>query len=321
SQSGALVYLRGNAGRAWTVAWLDESGKAQDLLPPAAYSSPHVSPDGKRLAMGMPSGQLWSIFVFESQRGTLSRLSWLPQDARNPIWTPDGKHIVFGGDSLEWIRSDGASGPVSLVRGKSVLIAQTFSPDGRRLVYSEISPRGDSDVSILELDTADPDRPRVLSKEPLIATAASEKDAEFSLDGRWLAFTSDQTGRNEIHVQAYPGHGDAVSQGKWQISNGGGQFPRWSRTTRELFFETPDQRIMVAAYRTEGESFVAERPRPWTGTRILAPSFSPNFDVSPDGKHMAVFPRPEAAKDESGMVQAAFLLNFSDELRRRIPPH
>jgi serine/threonine-protein kinase len=164
----------------------------------------------------------------------------------------------------------------------------------------------------MPLDLSDPERPKPGKAEPfLVEPQIVEVDPAFSPDGTFLAYASNESGPNEVFVRPFPGPG-----GKWKISTAGGKFPAWSRTTRELFFLGGDDRIMVVSYATEGNSFSAGRPRPWSPTQVRRDGVRQNFDVSADGKR--VFPRP-AAEQAEGSLHAAFLLNFFDEVRRRIP--
>jgi hypothetical protein len=106
----------------------------------------------------------------------------------------------------------------------------------------------------------------------------------------------------------------------WPISTGGGRYPIWSRKSRELFYETLDGHIMVVAYSASADSFAADKPRLWSNTQIREPAGMWNLDLAPDGKRFAVFLRPEVASEQKGSVHVTFLLNFLDELRRRVPP-
>ena len=136
------------------------------------------------------------------------------------------------------------------------------------------------------------------------------------LDGRWIAYTSDESGSYEVYVRPYP---ETAAGGKWQISSGGGQVPVWSREGKNLFFETPDNRIAVAGYTAQGKSFLASKPRVWSDKQIYAPTSDVNFDVSPDGKKIAAMFFQPSPGDADGAVHAAFLVNFFAELRRKAP--
>ena len=135
----------------------------------------------------------------------------------------------------------------------------------------------------------------------------------FSPDGRWLAYWSNETGRQEVCVRPFPGPG-----GKWQISTGGGNYPTWSRTKHELFYGTPSAQIMVAPFTVEGDSFRAEKPRLWSDGRFSVRSTTRSFDLHPDGERFALAP---AAQTPGGAKQdhLTFIFNFLDELRRLAP--
>ena len=135
----------------------------------------------------------------------------------------------------------------------------------------------------------------------------------FSPDGRWLAYASIESGRTEVYVRPFPGPG-----GKWQISTGGGNYPTWSRTKRELFYGTSNGQIMVAAFTVEGDSFRAEKPRLWSEGRYMTRGSSRMFDLHPDGERFALAP---AAQAPGGAKQdkVVFIFNFFDELRRIAP--
>jgi serine/threonine-protein kinase len=171
----------------------------------------------------------------------------------------------------------------------------------------------------LPLDISDPERPKPGKPELFLRTPFNEAEPAFSPDGRWIAYTSSESGSNEVYVRPFPG-GASSGSGKWQISNGGGH-PIWSRDGRELFYETPDNRIMAATYTAKGDSFAADKPRSWSNTQImdLFGTGIWNLDLSPDGKRFAAIPRPEATAEQKRSVHVMVLLNFFDELRRRVP--
>jgi hypothetical protein len=134
-----------------------------------------------------------------------------------------------------------------------------------------------------------------------------------------IAYASTTSGVSELFVRPFPAGGSSGS-GQWLISVGGGQFPIWSRHRQELFYEGLDNRIMAAGYSAKGNSFSAEKPHPWSNTQLLDLAVDWNLDLAPDGnRFVVVLPRTESAGETKNSVHVTFLLNFFDEVRRRIP--
>ena len=321
SGPGMLVYRTGKASaKSYPVSWLDKSGKTQPLIAtPGLYLTPRFSPDGQRLALAQTAGSKEGIFVYDLQRDTMSRLTFDTQQTRNPTWSPDGKHIVFrfvsaGGYGLGWMRSDGAGETQRLLDSKNVVIPYSFFPDGRRLTYYERDTENGWDLWTLPLVVSDPDHPKPGKPEVFLRTSSSERYPAVSPDGRWIAYQSNESGRDEVYVRPFPGPG-----GKWQISNTGGMFPIWSHNGRELFFQNLDNRILVTEYEVKNESFAASKPRVWSDQQLRDLGGALNYDLTPDGNRFAVLPNLNAPVEEKGDVHVTFLLNFFDELRRRVP--
>jgi serine/threonine-protein kinase len=310
----------------WPVAWMDGTGKTTPLLAaPGLYANPRFSPDGKRLVLtvgseGRGSGE---IGVYDWQRDSMTRLTFTQTSVR-PVWTPDGKQIAFstqapGASSIRLIRADGAGEARLLLESKGDLDPYSFSPDGQRLAFAE--PDVDTRVHLwtLPLDVSDPEHPKPGKPELFFHTTFNETEPAFSPDGRWIAYTSDESGRAEVYVRPSPGGAPSAS-GRWQISTEGGLHPIWSRDGRELFYETSDNRIMAATYTAKADSFAADKPRLWSNTQILNTVEEQwNLDLAPDGKRFAVFLRQKATGEQKGSVHVTVLLNFFDELRRRVP--
>ena len=137
----------------------------------------------------------------------------------------------------------------------------------------------------------------------------------FSPDGRWIAYRSNESGSEEIYVRPYP-----QRSGKWLVSTGGGLYQIWSNNGRELFYQTLDNHIMAVDYVVNGDSFIPGKPRVWSDKKLYSAGITTNWALAPDGKRFAVFLPPEVAGAETGSVHVTFLLNFFDELRRRLPP-
>lgn len=326
SRNGRFVYLSGKApAGTWTMAWLDSAGKTQPLLAsPGIYYEPRFSPDGKRLAFS--SGRT-DIETYDWGRETRTRLTFATQAVNNcPVWTPDGKHLVFVSEgaskfSLHWIRADGAGEAQLLLESKNSLGPYSFSPDGKRLAYSQQNAETGSDLWTLPLDTSDPEHPKPGKPELFLRTPFKALDPSFSPDGRWISYSSTESGRREVFVRPFPG-GGASGAGRWQISTGGGRFPIWSRDGRELFYGGLDNRIMAAAYTAKGDSFAAGKPRPWSNPQLLENNghwlLDVAPDVAPDGRRFVVALRADSAGQPKSSVHVTFLLNFFDEVRRRV---
>jgi serine/threonine-protein kinase len=310
SGAGTLVYLAGkSSAQTMRLAWLGSAGMMQPLAArPGAYQTLRISPDGKKAAFSDGA----SILVYDTERDTTTRLT-SAENAFGPVWTPDGSHIIFrGAGTIYWIRSDGAGGPQQLPNDQDLPLAWSFSPDGGRLAYSTRDSETGFNLWTLPLDLTDPDHPKPGKPEPLLATPADEAAPRFSPDGRWIAYRSNESGTYEIYVRPFP----AGNGSEWPISDGGGLFAFWSRNGRELFYETIDGRIMVTEYRVTGDSFAPGKPRLWSDRLGFSPGLA-NIDLAPDGKRFIVFSNADSLNAPPRIV---FLLNFFDELKRRIPP-
>jgi serine/threonine-protein kinase len=316
SRTGTIVYLSGKSSRTtWPVAWLDSAGKTQTLIAtPGLYFTPRFSPDGNRLALSVNSNKGRDIYSYDWRHDTMPRLTFTGRANVLPVWTPDGRHIAYASsDGLWWVRADGAGEPQRLLETQRPVFTNSFSPDGRSLSYSETAPGTEVDIWILPLDLSDAERPKPGKPEPFLRTPANEAFSAFSPDGHWIAYTSDETGQIEVYVRPFPGPG-----GKWQVSTGGGSVPIWSNDGRELFYASLDERIMVTEYVVKGDSFSNTKPRLFSDIQIND-NGNRYFDVHPDGKRFAVFPRLEAGTEKQGNLHITFMLNFADELRRIAP--
>jgi serine/threonine protein kinase len=281
SASGTLVYLAGGPdvfnSRAVEVS---RTGEITDLpLPPRPYSMVEPSPDGKHLAMRIDggNGQIW---VYDLERGTLSRITreW---DADFPAWHPDGESVAYvlsKGEASEivQVRSDGTAEPEVLWSGGFNISYPNWAPDGQSLLFSDVAPNTGTDLWALHLDGKPP--------IPYLQTPADEADAVISPDGNWLAYTSNESGRNEIYVQAYP-----VPGRRWQISAQGGTSAIWSPADGELLFKNGDE-IMAVAVRLDA-GFHAGIPRAlFKLPNVARGDDTRSFSVARDGRYLAILP-------------------------------
>ncbi len=314
SGHGIFVYMSGNsAAHASKINWLDSTGGMQPLITaPGQYATPRLSPDGRRLAF-VKGGD---VFVADSERNTLTQVTFTGR-AAIPVWATDGKHIAFslGGNAggIGWIRSDGAGDARTLLESAGTATPWSFAPDGR-LAFFQRNPGPGLTVWTAPLDLSDPDRPQLGKPESAWHAKGDDYLPRFSPDGRWIAYRSNESGINEIYVRPFP----ASRGGKLQISSGGGMYALWAGNRRELFYQTGDNRIMALDYKVEGDSFLPGKPHVWYDQPLFYAGTS-NLDLAPDGKRFVVLALPETVPGEKGTVHVTMLLNFLDELKRRIP--
>jgi serine/threonine-protein kinase len=319
SNTGTVAYRVGKpTGSTYLVVTLDSSGKTEPLVPELGnYFMPRFSPDGKRLALSVTAGKGTDINVWDTQREAMSHLTFNGQENANPVWSPDGKHIVFhtaaNGGAMMWVRADGAGDAQTLYHSKSFMWPSSFSPDGRRLAFSEQSAESNVDVWTLPLDLADPEHPKAGKPEKFWASPQVDAVPMFSPNGHWIAYFSNEDGQGDIFVRPFPGPG-----GVWQISVGGGTYPFWSPDGKQLFYKGAANRVWVVDYSVKGDTFTPGKPREWspTATRTAGGNQLVPIDLAPDGKHFAIFPVTQG-EEEKGSAHVTFLFNFFDELRRR----
>ncbi len=320
SQTGTLVYAPGGeSGDEVSIFWMDSKGKTEPLLnTPGDYYGPRFSPDGKGLALDIEDENGVDVWIYELERETLSRLTFDEGYDRFPVWTPDGQRVTFASDrhggvpNIYWKRADGSGEIVRLTTSTNHQEPWSWSPDSRFLAFMEINPQTKRDIWMLPMEEdgaggVKPGQPTVFLNTPF-----SEKAPTFSPDGRWLAYSSLESGRREVYVRPFPGPG-----GRWQISTGGGLFPTWSENGRELFYRTLDSRIKVVTYSVEGDSFRAGTPRLWSERQFTYREVFLNFDLHPDGKRFAVLKGAEDTAAQE-VTHVNLILNWFEEVRRRV---
>jgi serine/threonine-protein kinase len=316
SNDGAMVYLPGNSGAdSVPVLWIDHTGQKQPLLanPGGRPQTPRVSPDGKLLALAVNG----NLSVYDPARGLATRLTFPPDTGIYPIWMPDAKHIIFtgqGGSGIYWARSDGSGKPEKIYEGNTA-IAQSVSPDGKVLALHQAGQA--RDLYTMPLDLTDPDHAKAGKPTPFLITPGADVDPAFSPDGRWLVYASSESGTFHVFVRPFPEGANGAGQA--QISSTPGRFPLWSRTKKEIYYVTLDGHIMMTPYVINGRAFAPGRPELWSQATIGLTGVGIPWDIAPDGKRFVVFPGVEMAGGEKANLHATFLLNFFDELRRKLP--
>jgi serine/threonine-protein kinase len=322
SDRGTLAYVPGATIRPeFSIDWLDRAGKREPLRSvPGDYTNIRFSPDGRTLAIDIRESNNWDVWVYEWERDNLSRLTFDAGEDTRAVWTPDGSRITFASTradektpNLYWQRADGTGEAERLSVSDSIQSPESWHPSGKFLSFNEVSLQtGTQDIMILPMEGNEAAGWKPGKPTPFLNAPFHEGQAEFSPDGRWLAYQSDETGTNEIYVRPFPGPG-----GKRQVSNEGGIHPAWSRTRLELFYSTEDQRIMVVPYAIDGGSFRSEKPRLWSEGPFAVRPGARSLDPHPDGERFAVLANPQAEVTHNKVV---FILNFFDELRRIAPP-
>jgi Tol biopolymer transport system component len=304
SPQGSLVYVSAPGGAQATerrLMWVSRNGTEQSLaVPDREYQTPRLSPDGRTVAVDI-ADQVWLI---DLSRETLTRLTFEGENG-HPSWSPDGKRITFQSNetTLFWQLADGSGARERLTASEYVKRADSWSPDGGLLALTQFDPSTGRDIWVLRLSD------RV--SQPFLRTPSNESAPRFSADGRWLAYISDESGRNEVYVQPYPGPG-----GKWQISTEGGTEPVWNRNGRELFYRSGSKMMVVEI--TTQPSFAFGSPRMLFEGEQYVPSTGPypypfaNYDVSPDGQRFLMITK-------ESKPQINVVLNWFEELKRRVP--
>jgi serine/threonine-protein kinase len=309
SISGMLLYRKGRTEGLRTLHWLDSNGRTESFgLEPAVYQFPRVSPDGSRLIWMMNQGPSADLWVFDWRSGRRTRLTDGQDVYSYPVWSPDGQYVVFSSSKgIVWTRADGGK-PQPLLVSKAVEMPTSFTPDGKRLVFSELNSTGGL-IRIVPLD-GESGQLRAATPEFFLQTSALRFPA-FSPDGRWLAYADAESGGYEVYVRAFPDKG-----ARWLISNGGGTMPLWSRNGYELFYRNEDSQIMVVTYSVNGDTFVADKPRLWSEKRLANTGLTPPFDLAPDGKKFIVLMGSEGPAAPEARRHVTLVANFFDELRR-----
>jgi eukaryotic-like serine/threonine-protein kinase len=294
-----------------TLVWVDRKGTVFPLLAPTRpYMDPRLSRNGQQMVVEIYEKTKGDVWVYELARGTLTRLTFEGFENETALWTPNGSRIVFtssrGGTPMGIFSKpvERSGDEEQLVRSQHHEHLGSISPDGRWLALTDYDPINGGDIWMMPF--AGDHKPR-----PFLQTPFNEWGPVFSPDGRWLAYVSNESGRDEIYVQAFPGPGR-----KWQISTEGGTEPVWARTASELFYRDGDK--MMAVTVATAPDLSAGKPRLlFEGRFVRGLTLGhTNYDVSPDGQRFLMI---KDAAQQAAPLQVNVVLNWFDELKRRVP--
>jgi serine/threonine-protein kinase len=323
SDAGTLVFSPGKgSGANRPIVWMDHTGATTPLRSAESdWIGPRFSPNGQTLAVAINDGTQQDIWLYDWARDTPTKFTFDPANDIYPVWTPDGKRIVFasergskGVNNLYWQRADGTGEVQRLTESPNNQLPYSFDPKGKVLAFSENSPKTSGDLMILPLDGDEATGWKPGKPTPFLATPANEVSPMISPDGRWMAYMSDEGSSMQVYVRPFSGPG-----GKRAISTSGiGIYPSWSRTRPELIYQdAATTKFMVAPYTIEGESFQAGKPTVWAPGNFMLQGVSKVYDLHPDGLRVAMSRPPDAGGDKRDKV--VFIFNFFDELRRVAP--
>jgi dipeptidyl aminopeptidase/acylaminoacyl peptidase len=307
SQTGVLAYSSGSTGKT-QLTWVDRSGKEVAFVyQPTNYIRPAFSPDGKRVAVdGVDSQGNRDIWLIELASGNPTRFTFDAGTDIFPIWSPDGSRIVFASDregsrSLYQKSASGAGKEELLLKTGLNTFPMDWSADGRFILYIVGDPKTRLDTWVLPLFGDQ-------KPFPFLQTEANERNAKFSPNGRWIAYTSDESGINQVYVQSFPDSG-----GKRQVSTNGGYHVAWRRDGKEIFYVASDKKMIAVDVKTDGPTLEVGTPKALFDLRV--PSFNSaqaQFAVAADGQEFLV----ANTAGEITSMPINVVLNWTADLKR-----
>jgi hypothetical protein len=280
SPSGTIAWRTGGGGGKRQLIWFNRSGQnmgAWGAPDEANLRYPELSPDGKRVAVARGPAGATDLWIEEGTR--TSRFTFGQGSNVWTIWSPDGKRVVFtsnrnGTQNLYEKPADGSGSEELLFASAENKLPVSWSPDGRFILYRSVQNNGDLMVLPLTGDR---------KPYPFLSTPFNEENGVFSPDGKWVAYESNESGRDEIYVRPFPGPG-----GQWQVSTAGGIMPRWRADGKELYYLAPDQKLMAAGVTVQGASLAPGTPEALFQTHVAANINRQPYDVGRDGRFLIV---------------------------------
>jgi hypothetical protein len=314
SDNGILAYgTSGNMAKPTRLRWLDRAGKPVGIVgDPAIYTAPRLSPDGRRLAVvvGDPLRATTDIWIYDLVGGGKTRLTFDPSINSQPVWSPDGSHIVFYSNrknsfpQMYQKAANGAGSDELLLDSFSQDRPDDWSPDGKFIVF-------EPNVSVNALWVL----PLSGERKPFVFLSGESgtypTEARFSPDGKWLAYVEYGSGKREVYITPFPG-----KNGKWQVSAAGGRYPRWRGDGKELFFLAQNDTTLVAVdVDLSGDIPRIGKPKELFGVHLVYSPMSPEwgaYDVANDGKRFLVDSPDQAPTEEP----INMIVNWDVELKK-----
>lgn len=315
ANDGTLAYVSGVLGgeQTRTLVWVDRQGHETPIpAPPRAYVYPRLSPDGTRIAVYAADQEL-DLWVWDLRRTTLTRVTFDPAIDAFPVWTSDGHRVIFSSDrngarNLFWQPADGSGAVERLTETSNSQYATDVSPDGRRLIFSEVAPKTRDDVIEIRLD----ETRRVT---PVVQSSFAERNGVVSPNGRWLAYETNDSGRFEISVRPFPD----VNNGQWRVSTAGGTRPLWTPGGQELIYVSPAGALMGVQV-ARGPSWVATTPTLLVKEDYFTTPGNPGrtYDIARDGQRFLMI-KQGGADQTAAPPQVIVVQHWVEELKRLVP--
>jgi serine/threonine protein kinase len=309
SDTGTLIYQSGETSGGWNLLWWGRDGKPIGSIPQAdRYLVPRLSPDGSRLAVEIFAGTqgIGDIWIFDLARGTSTRLTFGPYSQGNPVWSPDGKTIYYSsGPGTPYIVAKAADGStperIVLQNSETVENPASFSPDGRYLVFDRKVPQSETGFHIWALPLFGDGKPF-----PIVQSAFEDRYATVSPNGKWMAYQSNESGRWEVYITAFPGGG-----AKWQVSSIGGAAAKWRGDGKEIFYLDPSDNLVAVDVNASGSAVQLGTPHSLFQAIGIQREYGP-YDVSADGKKFLI----NSGNLKEGSDPFTLVLNWPAELKK-----
>jgi serine/threonine-protein kinase len=335
SNEGSFVYVPSSTQTLRSLAWVDRAGQQTPIkAPPRLYGEARLSPDSSRVALAT-RGADNDISIWDFARQTLTRLTFTrvtfnPAVDERPVWAPDGRSVVFasrfaGTSGLFRQAADGSGVPEKLLEAPGAPSPSVVLADGTGIVGTVISPRTNGDIVWFPLKPQVNLSPSMaalagnsssMKPEPLVATAAIEINPDVSPDGHFIAYQSNESGREEIYVKPFP----RVNDGRWQVSPEGGTRPVWARNGRELFYVDLTNNMVAVPVEAVGRTFRAGNTTVLFATTYPTSLTAPrDYDVAGDSRRFLIL-REDTSRDRTQTPASMIIVqNWFEELKQRVP--